>query len=224
MTDFNASWTRQFGVPRPGRIVCVGRNYAAHAQEEGADLPTAPLLFAKLANTVIGPGEAIAIPAESTHVDAEAELALVIGTAARDVTPENAASVIAGYTAANDVSARDFQFGDGQWFRGKGIDTFCPIQHEIAPLADLSPSLSVIQRLNGETLQHGDTSDFIFPIAVLVAYITKVVTLERGDVILTGTPDGVGYFRDPKVTLVAGDEVEVEVQGIPPLRNPVVTR
>jgi 2-keto-4-pentenoate hydratase/2-oxohepta-3-ene-1,7-dioic acid hydratase in catechol pathway len=224
MTDFEVSWARQFGVRLPGRIVCVGRNYAAHAQEQGVELPTAPLLFAKLSNTVIGPGEAIAIPADSAHVDAEAELALVIGTTARDVTPENAASVIAGYTAANDVSARDFQFGDGQWFRGKGIDTFCPIQHEVAPLRDLTPSLSVIQRLNGEVLQHGDTSDFIFPIAVLVAHITKLITLERGDVILTGTPDGVGCFRDPPITMVAGDVVEVEVQGVPALGNPVVAR
>ena len=221
MSAFESVWNRSFGVRRPERIVCIGRNYAAHADEQGAELPPAPLLFAKLANTVVGPGEPIVLPATSTHVDAEAELALVIGRQASRVAPEHAAEVLAGYTAANDVSARDFQYGDGQWFRGKGYDTFCPIQPEIAPLETLEPELDVRQTLNGSVLQDGNTRDLIFGLATLVAYVTEVVTLERGDVILTGTPDGVGVFRDPPVTMKPGDVVEVTVDGVPPLANPV---
>ena len=221
MTSFEDSWARQFGVRRPGQIVCVGRNYAAHAAEEGADLPKEPLLFAKLGNTVIGPGEPIVLPAVSSHVDAEAELALVISTTARAVSADQAATVIAGYTAANDVSARDLQFADGQWFRGKGYDSFCPIQPEVAPLRDLARGLSVMQLVNGVVLQDGNTHDFIFDLATVVSYISRVVTLERGDVILTGTPDGVGYFRDPPLALAPGDVVEVRVEGVEPLFNPV---
>ena len=221
MSDFETAWNRSFGVRRPERIVCIGRNYAAHAEEQGADLPPAPLLFAKLANTVVGPGEPIVLPAASRHIDAEAELALVIGRQARRVPPERAAEVLAGYTAANDVSARDFQHGDGQWFRGKGYDSFCPIQPEVAPLETLEPELDVRQTLNGRVLQDGNTRDLIFGLATLVAYVTEVVTLGRGDVILTGTPDGVGVFRDPPVTMKPGDVVEVTVDGVPPLANPV---
>jgi len=222
MTSFETSWARQFGVRLPSRIVCVGRNYLAHAQEEGADLPTAPLLFANLSNTVIGPGEAIVLPAESVHVDAEAELALVIAKTSRGLRPDQAGAVLAGYTAANDVSARDLQFADGQWFRGKGYDSFCPIQPEIAELESLEPALSVKQTVNGRVMQDGNTRDLIFGLAALVAYISNVVTLERGDVILTGTPDGVGYFRDPPVPLAAGEVVEIEVEGVSTLSNPVV--
>jgi 2,4-diketo-3-deoxy-L-fuconate hydrolase len=221
VSAFETAWNRSFGVRRPERIVCIGRNYAAHADEQGAELPPAPLLFAKLANTVVGPGEPIVLPAASRHIDSEAELALVIGRQARRVTPERALEVLAGYTAANDVSARDFQHGDGQWFRGKGYDTFCPIQPEVAPLDTLEPELDVRQTLNGTVLQDGNTRDLIFGLATLVAYVTEAVTLERGDVILTGTPDGVGVFRDPPVTMKAGDTVEVTVDGVPPLANPV---
>jgi 2-keto-4-pentenoate hydratase/2-oxohepta-3-ene-1,7-dioic acid hydratase in catechol pathway len=222
VTAFERAWNRELGVRRPERIVCVGRNYAAHAEEAGADLPAEPLLFAKLSNTVVGPDEPIVLPPESSHVDAEAELALVIGKPARRVEPGRVAGVLAGYVAANDVSARDLQFGDGQWFRGKGFDTFCPLGTEIAPLQRIDPAVAVRQLLNGTVLQDGNTRDFIFGIGTLVAYISKVVTLERGDVILTGTPDGVGYFRDPRVALADGDVVEVSVEGVPPLTSPVV--
>jgi 2-keto-4-pentenoate hydratase/2-oxohepta-3-ene-1,7-dioic acid hydratase in catechol pathway len=221
VSDFETAWNRSFGVRRPERIVCIGRNYAAHAEEQGAVLPSAPLLFAKLSNTVIGPGEPIVLPALSKHVDSEAELALVVGRQARSVPAERALEVLAGYTAANDVSARDFQYGDGQWFRGKGYDSFCPIQPEVAPLDTLEPELDVRQTLNGTVLQDGNTSDLIFGLAMLVAYVTEVVTLERGDVILTGTPEGVGVFRDPPVTMKPGDVVEITVEGVPPLANPV---
>jgi 2,4-didehydro-3-deoxy-L-rhamnonate hydrolase len=222
VSAFERAWNAQFGVRRPGRIVCLGRNYAAHAEEEGVELPPEPLLFAKLSNTVVGPGEPIVLPAGSGHVDAEAELALVLAKPARGVAPEDAADVIAGYTAANDVSAREFQYRDGQWFRGKGFDTFCPLGDEVVPLPTLEPAFAVRQLLNGELLQDGNTSDFIFGIAAVVAYVSNVVTLERGDVILTGTPDGVGYFREPRVSLGDGDTVEIHVEGAPPLSSPVV--
>ena len=222
MTSFETAWARQFGVRLPSRIVCVGRNYLAHAQEEGQDLPASPLLFAKLSNTVIGPGEPIMLPAASAHVDAEAELALVIAKTARAVRPDQVLDVLAGYTAANDVSARDLQFADGQWFRGKGYDSFCPIQPEVVALKDLAPALSVRQLVNDSVLQDGNTRELIFGVAELVAYISNVVTLERGDVILTGTPDGVGYFRDPPIALASGDLVTVDVEGAEPLVNPVV--
>jgi 5-carboxymethyl-2-hydroxymuconate isomerase len=222
VTAFERAWNAQFGVRRPGRIVCLGRNYAAHAAEEGVELPPEPLLFAKLSNTVVGPGEPIVLPAESSHVDAEAELALVIAKPARRVPPEGVAAVLAGYTAANDVSARDLQYRDGQWFRGKGFDTFCPIGTDVVRLDSLEPELAVRQLLNGTVLQDGDTRDFMFGVATVVAHVSNVLTLERGDVILTGTPDGVGYFRDPPVALTDGDVVEIAVEGAPPLTNPVV--
>jgi 5-carboxymethyl-2-hydroxymuconate isomerase len=222
VTAFERAWNAQFGVRRPGRIVCLGRNYAAHAAEEGVELPPEPLLFAKLSNTVVGPGEPIVLPAESSHVDAEAELALVIAKPARRVPPEGVAAVLAGYTAANDVSARDLQYRDGQWFRGKGFDTFCPIGTDVVRLDSLEPELAVRQLLNGTVLQDGNTRDFMFGVATVVAHVSNVLTLERGDVILTGTPDGVGYFRDPPVALTDGDVVEIAVEGAPPLTNPVV--
>jgi 2-keto-4-pentenoate hydratase/2-oxohepta-3-ene-1,7-dioic acid hydratase in catechol pathway len=217
-------WRERFGVVRPGKIVCVGRNYAAHAEEEGADLPAEPLLFAKFANTVIGDGEEIVLPAASQHVDAEAELALVIGRGGSAIAREHALDHLAGFTVANDVSARDLQFGDGQWFRGKSMDTFCPIGPEIVDAAGFDPAdIRVVQRLNGEVLQDSRTSYLIFDIPTLVAYITKSITLERGDLILTGTPEGVGVFREPKITMKPGDVVEVEIEGIGVLRNDVRT-
>lgn len=209
-------------IDRPGKIVCVGLNYRDHAEEQGVELPKAPLLFAKFANTLCGDGDPILIPDGIGHVDAEAELAVVIGETAHGLDPGEALAAVAGYTCANDVSARDAQFGDGQWFRGKGYDTFCPIGPRIVERDALDPSeLRVTQRLNGETLQDSSTSNLIFPVADVVAYVSHVVTLEPGDLILTGTPDGVGVFRDPKVTLRPGDVVEVEVEGIGVLRNEV---
>jgi 2-keto-4-pentenoate hydratase/2-oxohepta-3-ene-1,7-dioic acid hydratase in catechol pathway len=204
-------WQKRFGCRNP-RIVCVGLNYKAHAGESGGELPKAPLLFAKLSNTLVGDGDVIVLPPDIGHVDAEAELAVVMGEGGS----------IFGYTCANDVSARDAQFGDGQWFRGKGFDTFCPVGPRIVPAGELDPSdLRIQQRLNGDVLQDSRTSDLIFDVPTLVDYISKVVTLERGDLILTGTPEGVGVFRDPKISLKAGDVVEVEIDGIGVLRNDV---
>jgi 2-keto-4-pentenoate hydratase/2-oxohepta-3-ene-1,7-dioic acid hydratase in catechol pathway len=215
-----AEWQSRFGRSEP-KIVCVGLNYHAHAVEGGREnVPTAPLLFGKFASALVGDGDAIVLPDGIGHVDAEAELAVVIGKTARNVAKEDALSYVAGYTCANDVSARDAQFGDGQWFRGKGFDTFCPVGPAIVELDDPS-DVQVVQRLNGEVLQDSRTSMLIFDIPTLIAYVSNVLTLEPGDLILTGTPDGVGVFRDPKVTLKPGDVVEVEVEGVGVLRNEV---
>jgi 2-keto-4-pentenoate hydratase/2-oxohepta-3-ene-1,7-dioic acid hydratase in catechol pathway len=204
-------WQQRYGCRNP-RIVCVGLNYGAHAGESGGELPKAPLLFAKFSNTLVGDGDAIVLPPAIGHVDAEAELAVVMGER----------GTIDGYTCANDVSARDAQFGDGQWFRGKGFDTFCPVGPRIVPAGDLDPSdLRIQQRLNGEVLQDSRTSDLIFDVPTLVDYISRVITLEPGDLILTGTPEGVGVFRDPKISLEGGDVVEIEIEGIGVLRNEV---
>jgi 2,4-diketo-3-deoxy-L-fuconate hydrolase len=217
--SIRAEWQSRFGRSEP-KIVCVGLNYSEHAAEGGRDLPKAPLLFGKFANALCGDGDPIVLPDGIGHVDAEAELAVVIGRTAKDVSEEDAFDFVAGYTCANDVSARDQQFNDGQWFRGKGHDTFCPVGPQIVELADPT-DIQVVQRLNGEVLQDSRTSNLIFKIPHLISYISQAVTLEPGDLILTGTPDGVGVFRDPKVTLAAGDVVEVEVEGIGVLRNEV---
>ena len=221
MTNVRDDWGARFGRPDP-KIVCVGLNYRDHAGESSMELPKAPLLFGKFANALCGNGDAIVLPNGVGHVDAEAELALVIGERASRVPAEKAFYVIAGYTCANDVSARDAQFGDGQWFRGKSMDTFCPVGPEIVDAAGFDPTdIRVVQRLNGEVLQDSRTSYLIFDIPTLVAYITNSITLERGDLILTGTPEGVGVFREPKITMAPGDVVEVEVEGIGVLRNDV---
>jgi 2-keto-4-pentenoate hydratase/2-oxohepta-3-ene-1,7-dioic acid hydratase in catechol pathway len=155
-------------------------------------------------------------------VDYEAELAIVLGKECRNATRANALDFVLGYTCANDVSARDAQFGDGQWFRGKGFDTFCPVGPRIVPAAELDPSdLQIQQRLNGDMLQDSRTSDLIFDVPTLVGYISQVITLEAGDLILTGTPEGVGVFREPKIALAPGDVVEIEIEGIGVLRNEV---
>lgn len=223
MVNWQAEWLEKFGRVEP-KVVCVGLNYDDHAEEGGVDLPSQPLLFGKFANALCNDGNEIVLPAEVGHVDAEAELAVVIGRRARCVPSEEALEVVYGYTCANDVSARDLQFGDGQWFRGKGFDTFCPIGPRIVPVATLGDAadLRVVQRLNGKTLQDSRTSRLIFGVGYLVAFVSRVLTLEPGDLILTGTPSGVGCFRTPKVSLSPGDLVEVEVEGIGVLRNPVV--
>jgi 2,4-didehydro-3-deoxy-L-rhamnonate hydrolase len=214
-------WGERYGRRDP-KIVCIGLNYKAHAGEQDVELPKAPLLFGKFANTLVGDGDAIVLPPDIGHVDAEAELAVVIGERASRVPKERAFDVIAGYTCANDVSARDAQFGDGQWFRGKGFDTFCPIGPQIVEANGFDPSdLRIQQRLNGDVLQDSRTSDLIFDIPTLVSYVSNAITLELGDLILTGTPEGVGVFRDPKIALKDGDVVEIEVEGIGILRNEV---
>jgi 2-keto-4-pentenoate hydratase/2-oxohepta-3-ene-1,7-dioic acid hydratase in catechol pathway len=205
------------------KIICVGRNYAEHAAELGDDPPTEPLVFGKFENTLIGPGDPIVLPPEATHVDAEAELAVEIGRAGHRIAEHDALEHVRGYRAANDVSARNIQYSESQWTRAKGFDTFCPLGDRLVPVSELGDGsgLSVVQRLNGEVLQNGNTRDLIFSVPFLVAFVSNVFTLEPGDLILTGTPPGVGWARDPKVSLQAGDVVEVEVEGIGVLRNPV---
>jgi 5-carboxymethyl-2-hydroxymuconate isomerase len=205
------------------KIICVGRNYAEHAAELGDDPPTEPLLFGKFENTLIGPGEPIVIPPEATHVDAEAELAVEIGTGGRRIPEARALEHVRGYRCANDVSARNIQYSESQWARAKGFDTFCPLGDRLLPVSELGDGrgLRVVQRMNGEVLQDGNTNDLIFSVPFLVAFCSNVFTLEPGDLILTGTPPGVGWARDPKVSLKPGDEVEIEVEGIGVLRNPV---
>jgi 2-keto-4-pentenoate hydratase/2-oxohepta-3-ene-1,7-dioic acid hydratase in catechol pathway len=218
---FRKNWAARFGTSEP-KIVCVGLNYADHTNETGFEPPKAPLLFGKFANTLCGDGDQIVLPSGGGHVDAEAELAVVVAKRARAIGVEDALSVVAGYTCANDVSARDVQFADGQWFRGKSFDSFCPVGPRIVPVGELDPAdLRIQQRVNGAVLQDDRTSSLIFDIPYLVSYISQGITLEPGDLILTGTPVGVGFFRDPKVQLRPGDVVEVEIEGIGILRNEV---
>jgi len=210
-------------ITPPGKIVCVGLNYHDHAEEGGQDLPKAPLLFAKWPNTLIGDGDPIVLPAESTEVDYEAELGVVIGTTAKHVSERDALDVVEGYICVNDVSARDLQFGDGQWTRGKSPDTFCPVGPRLVPREEIEDPQALAIRcvLNGETMQDSSTSQMIFSVAEIIAYVTRVITLEPGDLIATGTPAGVGVFRDPKVLLKDGDEVSVVIEGLGTLTNPV---
>jgi len=200
----------------PTKIICVGRNYVAHAAEHGVEVPAEPLLFFKPPSSVIGPGEAIVFPTLSQRVEHEAELAVVIGKRCRNVTAVEAWDYVLGVTCSNDVTARDLQRKDGQWTRGKGFDTFCPVGPWIVTglreedIADLS----VVCRVNGAVRQEGHTSQMVFSTSTLIAYAASVMTLEPGDILLTGTPAGVG-------PLLPGDIVEVEIEGIGVLRNPV---
>jgi 2-keto-4-pentenoate hydratase/2-oxohepta-3-ene-1,7-dioic acid hydratase in catechol pathway len=197
----------------PGKIVCVGRNYSAHAAELGNALPTEPLLFFKPTSSLVGPGDAVLLPPQSERVDYEAELGVVIGKRGRHVRVEDALGMVFGYTCVNDITARDLQKKDGQWARAKGFDSFCPTGPAI--VTDLDPTaLRVVGRVNGQVRQDALTSTMIFSVATLIAYITSVMTLEPGDLLVTGTPEGVG-------PLAPGDQTEVEIEGIGLLRNPV---
>jgi 2-keto-4-pentenoate hydratase/2-oxohepta-3-ene-1,7-dioic acid hydratase in catechol pathway len=206
------------------KIICVGRNYAEHAAELGDDPPTEPLLFGKFENTLIGPEDPIVLPPEATHVDAEAELALEIGKTGHRIPEADALDHVRGYRVANDLSARNIQYSEAQWTRAKGFDTFCAVGSALVPVSELGDGsgLRVVQRLNGEVLQDGNTRDLIFSVPFLVSYISATFTLEPGDLILTGTPPGVGWARDPKVALKDGDVVECEVEGIEAISNPVI--
>jgi len=210
-------------IERTGKIVCVGLNYRDHAEEQGVELPEAPLLFAKWPSSLIGPGDAIAIPPIVTKADYEAELGVVIGERVKGVSKENAFEAVRGYLCANDVSARDLQFGDGQWTRGKSPDTFCPVG-PLTPRDGVSDphALGIRAIVSGEVLQDSTTANLIFGIDEVIAYASQTTTLEPGDLILTGTPAGVGVFRDPQRLLQPGDEVTIEIDGLTSLTNPVV--
>ena len=210
-------------IERPAKIVCVGLNYRDHAEEQGVELPKEPLLFAKWPTSLIGPGEAIVIPPIVTKADYEAELGVVIGARAKNVSKENAFEVVRGYLCANDVSARDLQFSDGQWTRGKSPDTFCPVG-PMVPRDEVSDphDLRIRAIVSGEVLQDSTTANLIFGIDDVISYASQTTTLEPGDLILTGTPAGVGVFRDPQRLLQPGDEVTIEIERIGSLTNPVV--
>ena len=210
-------------IERPGKIVCVGLNYRDHAEEQGAELPAAPLLFAKWTTALVGPGEPIVIPPIVGKADYEAELGVVIGERVKGVSKENAFEAVRGYLCANDVSARDLQFGDGQWTRGKSPDTFCPVG-PMTPRDEVSDphALRIRAIVSGEVLQDSTTANLIFGIDEVIAYASQTTTLEPGDLILTGTPAGVGVFRDPQRLLQPGDEVTIEIDELTSLTNPVV--
>jgi 2,4-didehydro-3-deoxy-L-rhamnonate hydrolase len=209
-------------VPRPGKVVAIGRNYREHTEEEGVDPPAAPLIFSKWPSSVIGPDAEIRWdPAFATQVDYEAELAVVIGRQARRVEEDEALEYVLGYTCLNDVSARDLQFGDGQWARGKSLDTFCPMG-PVLVTRDEIPDPQVLRiecRVDERLVQQASTAQMYFGVAAIVSYCSQAFSLEPGDVIATGTPGGVGIFRDPPLLLSDGDVVTVEIEGIGRLAN-----
>ena len=209
----------------PSKILAIGRNYAEHAAEGGAELPKAPLLFNKLPNALSAHNAPIVLPIISEQVDFEAELAVIIGRTARRVSEAEALEYIFGYSLINDVSARDLQFGDGQWTRGKSLDTFAPLGPFITTRDEIEDvqTLKIEGVLNGEVMQSSNTSKMIFQVAYLVSYLSQGITLQPGDVIASGTPDGVGIFRKPPVLLKAGDVFEVKIEKVGVLRNPVVS-
>jgi 2-keto-4-pentenoate hydratase/2-oxohepta-3-ene-1,7-dioic acid hydratase in catechol pathway len=209
-------------IDLPQKIVCVGLNYRDHAEEQGVKLPERPLLFAKWPNTLIASGKPIRIPSICTQPDYEAELGVVIGRQASRVAKDDALDFVRGYVVANDVSGRDLQFSDGQWVRGKSLDTFLPVG-ELVPASEVPDpqSLSIRAVLNGETMQNSNTSNQIFGVAEVIAFVTQAITLEPGDLIATGTPAGVGFCRTPPLFLQPGDVVRVEVDGLDPVENPV---
>jgi 2,4-diketo-3-deoxy-L-fuconate hydrolase len=211
-------------ITRPQKIIAIGLNYEDHAAETGGEAPEKPIVFAKYPNTIIGPGEAIRIPPITEQADYEAELAVVIGRPAKNVSESEALDYVFGYTNCNDVSSRDLQFSEGgQWTRSKSIDTFAPVGPYIATRDEVPDpqDLSIRCVLNGETMQDSTTAKMIFPVAELVSFLSTGMTLMPGDLILTGTPAGVGFVRDPKVFLKPGDEVTIEIEGLGSLTNPV---
>ena len=198
----------------PTKVICVGRNYAAHAKELGNEVPPYPLIFLKPPSAIIGDGDAIVLPPESARVEHEGEIALVIGRRARNVAKAEAMDCVAGFAPLNDVTARDLQKTDGQWTRAKGFDTFCPVG-PMVPADEIDwRELEVVCRVNGDTRQHGHVRDMAFDFPTLVAWISRVMTLEPGDLIATGTPEGIS-------PLASGDTVEVELPGLSVVRNPV---
>lgn len=202
-------------IPR-SKVIGIGRNYAAHAAEGGNEVPAEPLVFLKPNTSVIGPGDPIPLPVQSGEVHYEGELAVVIGRLCRDVPRHRVSEVVLGYTCANDVTARDLQRSDGQWWRAKGFDGFCPLGPCLVTGIDAA-DLRIITRLDGRTVQDGRTSQMVHDVAALVSFVSAAMTLLPGDVILTGTPAGAG-------PIVAGQRVEVEIEGIGVLSNPVVSR
>ena len=211
-------------IARPSKIICVGANYADHAKEFGHAIPEEPILFSKATSAINGPNDPIVLPDGSTVVDSEAELAVVIGKKASKVVRKDALECVAGYTLLNDVTDRVVQKANGQWFRGKGFDTFCPIGPFLVTPDEMPDidHLTVWQRHNGVLLQEGNTADMMFKIPFLIEYISQGMTLLPGDVVSTGTPSGIGSARVPKVLMAAGDVIEIGMDGLGEQRSSVV--
>jgi len=211
-------------IPRPPKFICVGLNYRDHAMESNMAIPKVPTIFSKFSNVVIGPGENIVLPPESTQPDYEAEFAVVIGPGGRRISAAKAMDHVFGYTIVNDVSARDLQLATTQWLMGKTCDTFAPMGPWIVTKDEIADphALDISLEIGGEVLQNSNTRELIFKIPELIEFISSVVTLEPGDIISTGTPAGVGFARKPPRYLKDGDECVVRVQGLGELRNPVV--
>ncbi len=210
-------------VARPGKIMCIGLNYRDHAIESKMEIPKSPVMFAKFGTSICGPGDNVVIPLGCEKPDYEAEMAVIIGRRAKHLSKENAMAHVLGYACFNDVSARDFQFADGQWSRGKAPDTFAPIGPYIVTRDEVPnpENLRIALRLNGRTVQDSNTSQLIFGVAELVSFLSRSMTLEPGDVIPTGTPPGVGFAHTPPLWIKAGDKMEVEIEGLGILENPV---
>ena len=213
-------------VALPRKVICIGLNYRDHAEESGMDIPEYPLVFSKFSTSITGPEAPVYLPEDSKEVDYEAELAVIIGKRATRVSVDSAIDHVLGYCCLNDVSARDFQFADGQWQRGKSCDAFAPLGPFIATRDEIDDPqrLRIALRLNGETMQDSNTDQLIFGIPALVAFLSRSITLEPGDVIATGTPPGVGFARKPPVYVKDGDVMEVEIEGLGVLRNRAAVR
>lgn len=213
----------RLGCPlnRPSKIICLGLNYLDHREESGFEKPQKPLLFAKTPNALTGPFDPILLPQSCDQIDWEAELAVVIAKAGKRIAASKALDYVAGFSVMNDVSGRQAQFSDGQWFRGKSFDTFAPMGPTLVTVDEIEnpANLSVTARVNGNVMQDGNSADMLFDIATIIAFISQDITLMPGDIISTGTPSGVGIFRDPPVMLKAGDIVECEVEGVGTIRN-----
>ncbi len=201
-------------LPRPSKIICIGKNYREHAREMGGEVPKQPLFFLKAPSSIIAAGESIVLPPESTHVEFEGEIAVILGARLRNATETEARAAVTQVVALNDVTARDWQKSDGQWTRAKGTDTFCPVGNPVPAPDDLS-AITLITRVNGVECQRATGADMVFAVPMVLAYISRYITLEPGDIIATGTPAGTR-------ALTAGDVVEVELVGLSAVSNPVV--
>lgn len=210
-------------VPDPDKILCLGVNYREHAAEAQQEIPKVPLIFAKFRNGLIGPASPILLPRVSTHIDYEGELAVIIGKRCKAVPEEEALHYVAGYSIIDDVTARDIQAQTSQWTAGKALDTFAPMGPGIIPASQIPDpqTLTLVTRVNGQEVQHDTTANMIFSVASAIAFLSSLMTLEPGDILATGTPSGVGFKRTPPLFLQDGDVVEVEIERIGRLRNPV---
>lgn len=228
VTDVGEKMDVRIGCPvcRPSKIICLGKNYSEHAKEGGFENPERPLLFCKTPNTLNGPYDPIVLPKSSVQVDWEVELAVIIGKKGKRIKKKDAFSHIAGFTILNDVSGRDAQFADSQWFRGKSFDSFAPVGPCVVTPDEIDnvQNLRLTTTVNGNVMQDGNTKDMIFDIPTIIEYISEDITLLPGDILSTGTPSGVGIFRDPPVVLKPGDVVECKIEGIGSIKNEVIER